>query len=69
LWIGASRAPAISGGSFGFGYDVLSRKTNLTRPNSVNTSYSYDNLSHLLNVTHAKGGVTLDAVPGLPTNV
>jgi len=26
----------------------------------VNTSYSYDNLSRLLSVTHAKGGVTLD---------
>ena len=32
----------------------------LTRPNSVNTGYSYDNLSRLLSVTHAKGGVTLD---------
>jgi RHS repeat-associated protein len=26
----------------------------------VNTTYGYDNLSHLLSVTHAKGGVTLD---------
>jgi YD repeat-containing protein len=26
----------------------------------VNTSYSYDNLSHLLSVTHAKSGATLD---------
>jgi YD repeat-containing protein len=32
----------------------------LTRPNNVNTSYSYDNLSRLLGVTHAKGGVTID---------
>jgi hypothetical protein len=28
-------------GSFGFGYDALSRRTSLTRPNGVNTSYSY----------------------------
>lgn len=38
----------------------MSRRTSLTRPNTVNTSYSYDNLSRLLSVTHAKGGVTLD---------
>jgi len=37
----------ISGSSFGFGYDALSRRTSLTRPNTVNTSYSYDNLSRL----------------------
>jgi RHS repeat-associated protein len=51
---------AISGGSFGFGYDALSRRTSLTRPNAVNTAYGYDNLSRLLSVTHAKGGTTLD---------
>jgi RHS repeat-associated protein len=47
-------------GSFGFAYDALSRRTGLTRPNSVNTAYSYDNLSHLLSVTHANAGTTLD---------
>jgi RHS repeat-associated protein len=51
---------AISSGNFGFGYDALSRRTSLTRPNSVNTSYSYDALSRLLSVTHAKSGTTLD---------
>ena len=51
---------AISAGSFGFGYDALSRRTSLTRPNSLNTAYSYDNLSRLLSVTHAKSGTTLD---------
>ena len=44
----------------GFGYGALSRRTSLTRPNTVNTTYSYDNLSHLLSVTHAKGSTTLD---------
>jgi RHS repeat-associated protein len=47
-------------GSFGFGYDALSRRTSLTRPNTVNTSYGYDNLSHLLSVVHQKGTTTLD---------
>src|SRR5208337_2266848 len=52
--------PPSATGSFGFAYDALSRRTSLTRPNTVNTSYGYDNLSRLLSVTHAKGGVTLD---------
>ncbi len=51
---------AISSGNFGFGYDALSRRTSLTRPNTVNTAYSYDNLSRFLSVTHAKSGTTLD---------
>ena len=41
---------AISGGSFGFGYDGLSRRTQLTRPNGISTNYSYDTLSRLLSV-------------------
>jgi RHS repeat-associated protein len=41
-------------------YPPLSRRTSLTRPNAVNTAYGYDNLSRLLSVTHANGGVTLD---------
>src|SRR5208283_487415 len=44
---------AYGSGSFGLGYDALSRRTSLTRPNTVNTSYGYDNLSRLLSVTHA----------------
>ncbi len=51
---------AFGAGSFGFGYDALSRRTSLTRPNSVNTSYSYDNLSRLLSVLHKQGNKTLD---------
>ena len=47
-------------GSFGFGYDALSRRTSLTRPNGVNTSYSYDSVSHLLSVLHQTGATTID---------
>jgi YD repeat-containing protein len=47
-------------GQFGFGYDNLSRRTALNRPNGVNTSYSYDSLSRLLNVLHQNGTTTLD---------
>jgi len=32
----------------------------MTRPNGVNTSYGYDNLSRLLSVLHQNGGVTID---------
>ena len=35
-----------------FGYDELSRRTLLTHPNGIATSYSYDNASHLLNLKH-----------------
>jgi hypothetical protein len=31
-------------GQFGFGYDALSRRTRLTRPNGLNTNYTYDSL-------------------------
>jgi YD repeat-containing protein len=37
---------------FGFGYDALSRRTQLTRPNGLITNYTYDGLSHLLSVLH-----------------
>jgi RHS repeat-associated protein len=47
-------------GSFGFGYDALSRRTSLTRPNGVNTNYSYDPLSRLLSVLHQSGTTVLD---------
>jgi RHS repeat-associated protein len=47
-------------GQFGFGYDALSRRTQLTRPNGVNTSYSYNSVSQLLSVLHQAGGATLD---------
>jgi RHS repeat-associated protein len=46
--------------AFGFGYDALSRRTSLTRPNGVTTSYSYDPVSNLLSVLHKLGTTTLD---------
>lgn len=47
-------------GSFGFTYDVLSRRTQMTRPNNIATNYSYDNLSRLLSVSHQVGTSTID---------
>jgi YD repeat-containing protein len=32
----------------------------MTRPNGINTNYSYDSLSHLLSVLHQAGVNTLD---------
>ena len=46
-----------STGTFGFGYDALGRRTSLTRPNGVGTSYSYDSLSRLLSVLHNGGAL------------
>src|SRR5205814_8746476 len=42
------------------GYDALRRRTSLTRPNGVNTNYSYDSLSRLLSVLHQTGSTTID---------
>ena len=39
-------------GHFTFGYDALSRRTSLNRPNTVNTTYTYDSVSRLLSVLH-----------------
>ncbi|HEV2247641.1 MAG TPA: hypothetical protein VGW37_13395, partial [Terriglobia bacterium] len=51
-----------NGGAFYFGYDALGRRTNLTRPNAVTTSYQYDALSRLLSILHQSsafnGGTT-----------
>jgi YD repeat-containing protein len=47
-------------GNFGFAYDALSRRTQMTRPNNVSTNYSYDNLSRLLSVLHQVGASTID---------
>ncbi len=49
-----------STGNFGFSYDALSRRTQMTRPNSLATNYTYDNLSSLLSVLHQSGSTTLD---------
>jgi len=54
--------------AFGFGgarpersrRNALSRRTSLTRPNDVNTSYTYDPISRLLSVLHKLGTATLD---------
>src|SRR5437660_2038222 len=52
---------AFSGtGSFGFTYDALSRRTQMTRPNGLKSIYAYDNLSRLLSVLHQRGATTLD---------
>ena len=47
-------------GSFNFTYDTLSRRTQMTRPNGVNTNYTYDSLSRLLSVLHQTGASTID---------
>jgi hypothetical protein len=47
-------------GSFGFSYDALSRRTQLTRPNSITTNYAYDSVAHLPSVLHQVGLNTLD---------
>jgi YD repeat-containing protein len=46
---------------FTFGYDALSRRTSLTRPNGVNTTYAYDPASSLTSVLHKLGTTVLDA--------
>ena len=46
--------------AFGFSYDALGRRTQLTRANGVNSNYSYDALSRLLSVLDQKGTSTLD---------
>src|SRR3977135_4468429 len=52
---------AFSGsGNFGFSYDALSRRTQMTRPNGLKSVYAYDNLSRLLSVVHQSGSTTLD---------
>ncbi len=45
---------------FGFSYDALSRRTQMTRPNSVATIYAYDNLSRFQSVLHQLSGSTID---------
>jgi RHS repeat-associated protein len=48
------------GGSFGFSYDALSRRTQMTQPNSITTNYQYNTLSRLLSVLHQTGSSTID---------
>jgi len=47
-------------GNFGFSYDALSRRTQMTRPNGLKSVYVYDNLSRLQSVLHQSGSTTLD---------
>ncbi len=42
------------------GYDALSRRTQLIRPNGITTSYGYDPVSHLQSILHKLGVNTLD---------
>ena len=51
---------AIASGNFGFTYDALSRRTQMTRPNGLKSIYAYDNLSRLASVLHQSGTTTLD---------
>jgi YD repeat-containing protein len=53
-------------GQFGFGYDAVSRRTQLTRPNSINTNYTYNSVSRLLSVLHQAGSSTLDGASRVP---
>jgi RHS repeat-associated protein len=41
--------------TFTYGYDILSRRTSLQRPNGVTTTYSYDEVSRLTQLKHQKG--------------
>jgi hypothetical protein len=51
---------AFTNGSFGFSYDALSRRTQMTRPNSLTSNYTYDNQSRLLSLLHQLSGSTID---------
>ena len=54
--------------SFGFSYDGLSRRTQMTRPNGMKSVYAYDNLSRLLIVLHQSGSTT-EGLPILRTEI
>ena len=45
---------------FQFGYDALSRRNSLSRPNGITTTYAYDPASSLTSVLHKLGTTTLD---------
>ena len=46
---------------FDFSYDALGRRTRVTRPNGVTTSYSYDLADQLLNLSRSKMAATLSS--------
>ena len=47
------------GGNVNFTYDALSRRTGMTRPNGVATSYTYDAASQLLSLSHSASGAPI----------
>jgi YD repeat-containing protein len=51
--------------AFQIGYDDLGRRSTITFPNSVISSYAYDNVSHLLALQHTAPGNHNTRVPGL----
>jgi RHS repeat-associated protein len=57
----ASRLSTIARGTnvFTFGYDNANRRTSLAYPNSISTSYTYDDVSRLTNLTAALSGTTV----------
>jgi YD repeat-containing protein len=62
----ASRLTQVSDpmGTYSFAYDkhgtAIGTRTQLTRPNGVDTDYTYDSVSRLLSVLHQAGSTTLD---------
>src|SRR5262249_19948132 len=59
----AGRLGTITQGAevYTYGYDILSRRTNLGRPNGVTTSYAWDQVDRLSRLTHTNaGGVALE---------
>ena len=56
----ASRLTSITRGSsvFGFGYDAVNRRTSMSYPNAVTTSYAYDDLNRLTSLGAVLDGTT-----------
>lgn len=49
-----------NGKAYGYQYDKLGRRTSLTRPNGVMTTYTYDAASRLTALSHKKGAQVLE---------
>ena len=47
------------GNSIVFDYDLDGRRTSVTRPNGVKTTYAYDAASQVTSISHAKAGAVL----------